>query len=197
VRPLARAVPALVERTGAEQLRRATAFLAGDESTLISVRSVLARASWRFRSRLRLPWEDLQQELLLELTAALQRGAFRGEAQLETYAWRVAQCACINRLRAERRERELAPASPLLAPGEPPRSALQRVLDDEALRRLVQRLARLPAECRRLWSMIAEGLSYDEMSAATGVAAGTLRVRVLRCRRKAQELPDIEPRPRA
>jgi DNA-directed RNA polymerase specialized sigma24 family protein len=36
--------------------------------------------------------------------------------------------------------------------------------------------------------MVLAGLSYREMSDRTGVAEGTLRVRVLRCRKRAIEL---------
>jgi RNA polymerase sigma factor (sigma-70 family) len=50
---------------------------------------------------------------------------------------------------------------------------------------LLRVLDRVPADCRELWRMIHAGLSYREMSTRLGVAEGTLRVRVLRCREKA------------
>jgi DNA-directed RNA polymerase specialized sigma24 family protein len=43
-------------------------------------------------------------------------------------------------------------------------------------------------ECRRLWRMLVDGFSYREMSDEYGVSEGALRVRVLRCRRKALEV---------
>ena len=39
--------------------------------------------------------------------------------------------------------------------------------------------------------MIHRGLSYEAMGQRLGVAAGTLRVRVLRCREKALALRDL------
>ena len=53
----------------------------------------------------------------------------------------------------------------------------------------LEHLARLlPGECRTLWALVAQGLSYREMSARLGLAEGTLRVRAHRCRRRALAL---------
>jgi DNA-directed RNA polymerase specialized sigma24 family protein len=43
-------------------------------------------------------------------------------------------------------------------------------------------------QCQELWRMLHEGLSYKEMSSRVGVAEGTLRVRVHRCRCEALEV---------
>jgi RNA polymerase sigma factor (sigma-70 family) len=66
-----------------------------------------------------------------------------------------------------------------------PASTASRHEDRDLLLRV---LDRVPPDCRELWSMIVAGLSYREMSLRMGVAEGTLRVRVLRCREKASAL---------
>jgi DNA-directed RNA polymerase specialized sigma24 family protein len=43
----------------------------------------------------------------------------------------------------------------------------------------------MPESCRELWRMLEQGMPYQEMSRRLRVAEGTLRVRVLRCRRQA------------
>ena len=55
---------------------------------------------------------------------------------------------------------------------------------------LTKVLEQVSEECRRLWQMLFAGLSYREMSETLGVKAGALRVRVLRCRKRAVEVRD-------
>ncbi|MCG8458319.1 MAG: hypothetical protein MI919_18740, partial [Holophagales bacterium] len=64
-----------------------------------------------------------------------------------------------------------------------------------AVRDLLRRFQSLPAYCRKLWRMIIDGRSYREMSGALGVAEGTLRVRVRRCRERALRRRDAEAAP--
>jgi hypothetical protein len=49
-------------------------------------------------------------------------------------------------------------------------------------------LSKVSQDCKDLWRMLVAGMSYREMSEQLGVAEGTLRVRVLRCREKAAAL---------
>jgi hypothetical protein len=49
-------------------------------------------------------------------------------------------------------------------------------------------LQRLSADCVRLLRMVAAGLSYRTMAAEVEASEGALRVRVLRCRRRALEI---------
>lgn len=142
-----------------------------------------------FRPRLAMPWEDVQQELLLEVTALLRRNAFRGESSLRTYLWRVAKYRCLNLLRDQAKpawsdgdEDELVK---LPAPGSSP---LESLLEGEKVDLLVRLTAELPAECRQIWTMVLAGMSYADMSRELAVAPGALRVRALRCRRRATTL---------
>lgn len=161
-------------------------FLAGDEVALATVEGWLFRAAWPYRQRLSGDWPDLQQDIRTEVVRLLREDRFRGESSLKTYLWRVANHACLDRLRQRHRRRWLELADPLepdlppaAAPGDEPaarqetRDLLRRVLDQ------------MPEDCRELWQMLVAGLSYREMSTRTGASEGALRVRVLRCRKKA------------
>lgn len=54
-------------------------------------------------------------------------------------------------------------------------------------------LGAMGEDCRQLWTMIHDGMSYSEMSRLQGISEGTLRVRVHRCRQKAMKLrEDLE-----
>lgn len=169
-------------RRDAELIR---GYLAGDAEAIRTLDTWVESAAWSYRARLAQDWEDLLQDVRLELTRLLAAGSFRGESQLKTYLWRVVNHACLDRLRAQMRRRwvdlddvvdSLEQEGLLSAPE----------TRDPALRDLTTRvLARASAECRRLWMMVVAGLSYAEMSDRLEVAEGTLRVRVLRCRKKA------------
>jgi DNA-directed RNA polymerase specialized sigma24 family protein len=50
----------------------------------------------------------------------------------------------------------------------------------------------MPVECQKLWRMIVAGMSYRQMSERLEVSEGTLRVRVLRCRKRAMARRDQE-----
>jgi len=158
-------------------------FLRGESAATAAIDDWIARAAGAFRGRLGAHWEDLLQDARLEILRLLRRGSFRGEASLKTYVWRVVLHACLHRLRAQRRWRfeeidfDLEPAH------EP--SPFDSARSREARRLLLRVLERVPLECRELWRMILDGLSYQEMSGSLGVAEGTLRVRVLRCRQRA------------
>ena len=69
----------------------------------------------------------------------------------------------------------------------------ERKMQDETLSLpttdlLTRVMERVSQECRKLWQMIFAGLSYREMSAQLDVKEGALRVRVLRCRKRALEV---------
>jgi len=101
---------------------------------------------------------------------------------LRTYLWQVVSHTCLDQLRALSRWQwteleEVDEGRSALAPpvtgGHEDRDLVQRVLE------------RVSGDCRQMWRLIAMGHSYREMSQRMGVAEGTLRVRVLRCREKA------------
>jgi RNA polymerase sigma factor (sigma-70 family) len=160
-------------------------FLDGEEAAVEAVDGWISRAAWPYQRRLSNCWDDVLQDVRLEVTRLLGQGKFRGESSLRTYLWRVVSHTCLDQLRSQSRWQwadleALEQADELSAPvedrGPEHRDLLQRVL------------GKVSEDCRSLWRMIVMGLSYREMSARLGVAEGTLRVRVLRCREKAVAL---------
>src|SRR5262249_39698947 len=78
-------------------------FLRRETSAVKVIEDWIARAASSFRQRLGSHWEDLLQEVSLEITRLLERGSFRGESKLKTYIWRVTCHACLKQLRAQSR----------------------------------------------------------------------------------------------
>jgi len=159
-------------------------FLRGEKDAVGTVDGWISRAAWPYQRRLADHWDDVLQDVRLEVTRLLMEGKFRGESSLRTYLWRVVSHTCLDQLRARSKwkwaeldalEQEDGPAGVVQAPttNREDRDLLFRVLE------------RVPQECRQMWRMIVSGLSYKEMSLRMKVAEGTLRVRVLRCREKA------------
>lgn len=163
------------------------ALLAGEPWAVAILESWVRRAAAAYRGRLRHEIEDAVQEALLEIYECLRRGAYTGEGSLRGYVWRLVSHSCLDRLRSLRRWQwvELEPGTAIAEP-----AAFRRVAAAEETERILRVVAACPAGCRDLWRMILEGKSYREMSERLGVAEGALRVRVLRCRRRAEELAE-------
>ncbi|MEM9405573.1 MAG: sigma-70 family RNA polymerase sigma factor [Acidobacteriota bacterium] len=165
------------------------AYRRQDAEAIARLRRWIAVASSPYRARLtawqqELRWEDLQQELYLEVHAVLVGDQFRGDSLVKTYVWRCVNNSCIDLLRRQARRAQVSESIDEDRHGVEPRWALGERRD---LRRI---LSRLPAQCLELWQRIVKGQSYREMSEDLGVREGTLRVRVLRCRRLATAVRD-------
>jgi len=160
-------------------------FLKGEAGAVGTVDSWISRAAWPYQRRLAERWDDVLQDVRLEVTRLLGQGKFRGESSLRTYLWRVVSHTCLDQIRAQTKwkwaDLESLEASDGPAAGAP--KALSSRHEDKDL--LLRVLDRVPADCREMWRMIVAGLSYREMSLRLSVAEGTLRVRVLRCRERA------------
>lgn len=158
-------------------------YLKGDSEAVGTVDGWISRAAWPYQRRLSERWDDVLQDVRLEITRLLGQGKFRGESSLRTYLWRVVSHTCLDQIRAQRKwkwadletldQGEGPEPTPHVAGRQEDRDLLLRVLD------------KVPADCREMWRMIVAGLSYREMSLRLDVAEGTLRVRVLRCRERA------------
>jgi RNA polymerase sigma-70 factor, ECF subfamily len=165
-------------------------FLEGDRQAIALVNGWIACAAGPFRRRLGADWEDLLQEVRLEVLRLLQKGVYRGEARLKTYLWRTVCNTCLDALRRRRRQPPMdvaGPEDPL--PSSDP-SPLQRVLEQEGLDRALGALQQMTVECRRLWDLILEGQSYREIGQKLGVSEGALRVRAHRCRKHVVQILD-------
>lgn len=158
-------------------------FLRGETDAVGTVDEWISRAAWPYQRRLSHRWDDVLQDVRLEITRLLGQGKFRGESSLRTYLWRVINHTCLDQIRADGKrqwtdleEIEKGTEGPI------PDSEPDRQEDRDLLWRVLQKASR---DCREMWRMILTGLSYRDMSVRLGVAEGTLRVRALRCREKA------------
>lgn len=165
----------------------ARGFLTGRPGAVRQVQGWVRLAAAPFRRRLADDWEDAVHEALLEVTEALRGGAVRDLGRLRAWVFRTTAHTCLDRLRARSRWSWVEADEVRLAS---PPSALSRLLARGEVRTLLDLAARSPEPCRRLWRWLLQGLSYREMSERSGLAEGTLRVRVLRCRRQAQALAE-------
>ena len=159
-------------------------FLGGERSSISTVDGWITRAAWPYQRRLAHRWDDVLQEIRLEITRLLGQGKFRGDSSLKTYLWRVVSHTCLDQVRAQNKHKweDLDELEGAEQPHSPGPSAAETRVDRDLLIRV---LDRVPYDCRNLWRMLAAGLSYKEMGDRLAVAEGTLRVRVLRCREKA------------
>lgn len=168
-----------------------TGFLAGEGVAVETVDGWIRRAASSYRRRLGVAWGDVLQDLRLEITQLLREEKFRGRSSLKTYVYRVVSHTCLNHIRSAQRWQwtELEEVeSKYGGLGSGQGGQLERVLGARESRDLLLRVwQEMSAECRDLWSMIFEGRSYEEMSRRLGVSQGALRVRVVRCRKKAVE----------
>lgn len=164
-------------------------YLRGESEAVGTVDGWISRAAWPYQRRLADHWDDVLQDVRLEVTRLLGQGKFRGESSLRTYLWRVVSHTCLDQLRAQSKWK-WTDLEVLEQMEDPVRSAKGSPGRQEEKDLLLRVLDRVPQECREMWRMIVAGLSYREMSLRMGVAEGTLRVRVLRCREKAVSARD-------
>jgi RNA polymerase sigma-70 factor (ECF subfamily) len=166
----------------------AAAYVRGDAHAMAQVDVWLNRAASAFRRRLGDDCEDVLQEVRVEVLRLLRKGSFRGESSLRTYLWQVTAHTCIDALRHRQRRPLADPLDEETAVPSSDASPLDRVLARESSDALLTVLESMSKECRELWDLILRGLSYREIGTRLGVAEGALRVRALRCRRRAAEL---------
>lgn len=167
-----------------EDREMVTRFLRGETEAVGTVDGWISRAAWPYQRRLADRWEDVLQEVRLEVTRLLGQGKFRGESSLRTYLWRVVSHTCLDQLRAQKKWKwtDLDAMDQEPEGLDPAPSGSARQEDRDLLLRVLERVS---GDCKEMWKMIVAGLSYREMSLRLGTAEGTLRVRVLRCRERA------------
>lgn len=158
-------------------------LLNGDLLVIEEIRTWIRGSLTPYRSRLSGELDDLEQETFLDISEALLEGRFRGNSRLRTFVRSVVHHKCIDRLRAMSRRSWVDLADLTLSSDAP--SPLDNLTRGEVLELALRVHQAASEDCRGLWEMIQEGLSYGEMSDRLGVPEGTLRVRVLRCRKKA------------
>jgi RNA polymerase sigma factor (sigma-70 family) len=167
----------------------AAGFLRGDPAAVATVDDWIERAAWPYQRRLANRWDDVLQDVRLEVTRLLGEGKFRGESSLRTYLWRVVCHTCLDQIRSQGKwqwaDLDTLEQDDGRASGRLPRTEMADPAERDLLLRVLDRSSQ---DCRELWRMLLLGLSYKEMSLRVQVAEGTLRVRVLRCRERAVSL---------
>lgn len=161
-------------------------FLNGRPEAAETISKWISLAAWPFRSRFGDDWEDAVADATLQVTQALHGGRYQGRGTLKAYVRRVAVTTCLDRLRSRKRWRwtELVEE---FHPNDP-RSPADGVEAEEVWRLAARVMSEVGEDCARLWRMLLDGMSYAEMADRLSTAAGTLRVRVLRCRKRAVEI---------
>jgi RNA polymerase sigma-70 factor, ECF subfamily len=139
--------------------------------------------------------EDVLQESLVAFVNAL--GAYRGESTLRTYGSRIAVRTALAYSRQARwrrawDEQHDLEQRPLLPRSASPEEAAHAARRRQALRALLSELPEEQAETFALRVVL--GYSIDEVAAATGVPANTVRSRMRRAREVLQARLDTEPR---
>ena len=117
--------------------------------------------------------DDLLQDIFLKIWTALP--SFRGEAQLYTWVWRIANNETLNWLRREK-------VRAALRFQRVDEELERRIMADpyfngtDAQRELFKALARLPQKQRQVFVMRWwDELTYEEISAITGTSVGALK----------------------
>src|SRR4051794_22335849 len=148
-----------------------TRYLKGESEAVGTVDSWISRAAWPYQRRLADSWDDVLQDVRLEVTRLLGQGKFRGESSLRTYLWRVVSHTCLDQIRSRGKrqwtdleEVDAANGSDTRVPG-----GAARAEDKDLLLRV---LGKVSQDCRELWRLIVHGHSYREMSLRMGVAEG-------------------------
>lgn len=153
-------------------------FLAGSlEATSVIdawIAAALRSASWSARE----DWEDLKQEVRMRVLRNLRAGRFHGDSGLRTYVHSIARNAAVDWLRVMRRRRERdGRCVGAIVPAEQ-----DRVISRDLLDKLLEGLS---DEDRQLLDLVhGQHLSYLEISRLLGVAVGTVKARVFRCRQR-------------
>ena len=172
----------------ADDAQLAADYVRGDARAIAHVDLWLSRAASPFRRRLGADWEDVLQEVRVEVLRLLRKGSFRGDSSLRTYLWQVTAHTCIDALRGRQRRPQTDPLEDDAPLPSAEASPLDRVLAGESHKALLAVRDAVSGECRQLWDLILLGLSYRDIGVRLGVSEGALRVRALRCRRRAAEL---------
>lgn len=138
--------------------------------------------------------EDIAQQAWVE--AALNLGAFRGEAELSTWVFGIAHNMARNHLsRAPSRRYVFESDDEALELPTSVAGPLETLLHRQELRRLQQAMDTLPAETVQVLHLVAlDGLSYEEAAAVLNVPESTLRSRVSRARATLRQALASAPR---
>lgn len=126
---------------------------------------------------------DLSQEVFINCWQAMD--TFRGQATQKTWVYRITVNTCLQHLRRHRKQVRVPLTEHLqvAAPPPPPSDPYQA---------LYQAIGRLGEVDRLVIMLVLDELSYEEIAQITGLAAGTLRVRIHRIKKSLKKILDHE-----
>ena len=126
---------------------------------------------------------DLSQEVFINCWQAIDK--FRGQASYKTWVYRITVNTCLQHLRRHHKQIRV-PLSNQLAIAAPPPASLN------PYQPLYQAIGQLGEVDRLVIMLVLDELSYEEIARITGLAAGTLRVRIYRIKKSLKKLLDHE-----
>ncbi|GAA5443970.1 ECF RNA polymerase sigma-E factor [Microbulbifer sp. NBRC 101763] len=124
--------------------------------------------------------DDLLQEIWLGLWRALP--AFRGDASLKTFVYRIAQNRCVTEI--TRRKPQNSCGEELLELEDHQPGPAERLAAEQKSDRLVRAVQRLPLGLRQTLILRLEGLSYAEISEVLGIGESNIAVRLNRAKER-------------
>jgi RNA polymerase sigma-70 factor (ECF subfamily) len=165
-------------------------YLGGNEEAVRVIDVWIASAARSYAIKLGEDWDDVLQEARIEVFRLLQSGRFRAESRLKTYLWRVVNNTCLDAVRNKERwqRSELRESDEICR--FPTLQAEDHSLAWETVDLVLRVLEQVPEDCKRVWELILDGYSYREMSKRLGISESALRVRALRCRKRALAIRD-------
>jgi RNA polymerase sigma factor (sigma-70 family) len=168
----------VAEVRGGDDVR---ALLDGDAGQVAALKATIVSVVRHFRLSDPALVEDLVQDVLARVFAALREGRFQGRAALTTYTFGVTRFVCLEHLR---RRREGTPLNPdTIASSSRWAQPEEALLRAEEHQENLRALAAMTSECRELFRMIfLEDLTYQEIARRLGISAGAVKTRVRRCR---------------
>jgi RNA polymerase sigma-70 factor, ECF subfamily len=140
---------------------------------------------------------DIAQDTFLKLMARIQD--FRGEANFDSWLYRMVVNACLDHHRRKRRWlpllEDLVSALPVWQSA-PPANALDALLQEEAETQVRKSVAGLPGNLRIVVILrYTEGLSYEQIASVVDCPAGTVASRLNRAHKLLERR--LSQRPRA
>ncbi len=151
--------------------------------------------------RLLLQRDDAEEAVSETLYRAFRRfGSFRGDSQFTTWLYRIATNVCLDLLRRKHpvQPLEMEDGSPVLQIPSPLPSALQQIEKTEEQRALQSLLERLPPVSRLVLVLRElQELSYERIAEVMRCSEGTIKSRLHRAKKQAQQVLAKDPELRA
>ena len=125
--------------------------------------------------------EDLFQEMIYQLWKSFP--AFKGNAKISTWIYRIAVNTCLTYLRSEKRQAKEELTEQL---AETKREELSEKNEQVAL--LYKCISKLEESERIIITMVLDEVPYPEIAEISGISEGNLRVKIYRIKQKLTEL---------